>query len=685
MKKNLTAILLALFVASGYAQGVGIGIAPDPSAMLDVSSTSRGLLTPRVALTGSTDATTITNGNVTSLLVYNIATVADVIPGYYYWNGSAWINLENTDNQGLSYNSATNVLSLTNGGTPITLSGLIGHDWYEVGISVPANDINDNIYTQGNVGIASTNPVTKLQIGNSPGGTYRAWMDYGLIIGDDTDGIFVGVKDEGPDQDDAIIAWGDNSQDDLRFLYNQSGLLTSTEIMTLQPDGDIGIGEVNPTNKLTIGANLGTGYGISLNSTTPYGQLIQTTEATATSNAAFWVRTNNGTTVDPLFRVQNNGNVGVGTNTPTSKLEVNGDLKINNTSGHILLEDTDQTIGEMTRIERDGGGLIVELVSTNSALLKILDNGNVGVGTNTPTSKLEVNGQIIQGPNNTWGQQTRIGIDAPLATVPEATIGSTNGNLHLEARTGFDTYINHYSAGGNLYMATGNNTGNVGIGTISATSKLTVNGVLEINKIADVSTIYFTNSASEPGYIRHSGNSNAAEMRFVASDDFDVGSPGDKFTFGGETGGVFTEAMRIQGNGNVGIKTTAPSQRLHVIGNILASGTITSSDERYKEGIQNLKNSTDILSSIRPVAYNFRTEEFPEGQFDDKLHYGIIAQELETVLPNLVYTDLEGYKGINYTELIPLLIKSNQEQQALIETQQKQINQLINAVEALKK
>ena len=174
-------------------------------------------------------------------------------------------------------------------------------------------------------------------------------------------------------------------------------------------------------------------------------------------------------------------------------------------------------------------------------------------------------------------------------------------------------------------------------------------------------------------------------MRFVASDDFDVGSAGDKFTFGGETGGVFTEAMRIQGNGNVGIKTTAPAQRLHVIGNILASGTITSSDERYKEGIQELKNSTALLSSIRPVAYNFRTAEFPEGQFDDKLHYGILAQELETVLPNLVYTDLEGYKGINYTELIPLLIKSNQEQQTLIETQQKQINQLINAVNALKK
>lgn len=588
MKKISITLLLALSATCSYAQGVGIGTPPNPSAMLDVSSTSRGLLAPRVTLTGTTDATTITNGNVTSLLVYNTATTADVVPGYYYWDGSLWVGLQNTD-----------------------------HDWHEVGTTSPPNNINDNIFTEGRVGIASTNPTTRLQIGNSPSGTYRSWMDYGIIIGNDTDGIYIGVKDEGPDQDDAVIAWGDNTQDDLRFLYNQAGATTSEEVMTLQPDGDVGIGEPNPTNKLTIGANLGVGYGISLNSGTPYGQVIETTEGTPSANAALWVRTDNGSTVDPLFRVQN--------------------------------------------------------------------NGNVGIGTNTPSAKLDVNGQILQGPNTTWGQNTRIGINAPLTTVPEATIGSTNGNLHLEPRTGFDTYINYYSAGGNTYISTGNNTGNVGVGTTNASSKLTVNGVLEINKIADVSTIYFTSSFSEPGYIRHSGNNNSAEMRFVASDDFDAGSPGDKFTFGGETGGVFTEAMRIQGNGNVGIKTTAPAQRLHVIGNILASGTITSSDKRYKEGIQDLKNSTDLLSSIRPVAYNFRTEEFPQGQFDDKLHYGIIAQELETVLPNLVYTDLEGYKGINYTELIPLLIKSNQEQQALIETQQKQINQLINAVEALQK
>ncbi len=73
---------------------VGIGTpTPNNSAQLEVKSTNKGVLIPRVALTGTTDNTTVTTGNVTSLLVYNTATVADVIAGYYYWNGTKWSKL----------------------------------------------------------------------------------------------------------------------------------------------------------------------------------------------------------------------------------------------------------------------------------------------------------------------------------------------------------------------------------------------------------------------------------------------------------------------------------------------------------------------------------------------------------------------------------------------------------------
>jgi hypothetical protein len=78
------------------SQNIGInatGATPDASAMLEVSSTNTGLLIPRVALT-ATNVTSPVTSPATSLLIYNTATAGtspnNVVPGYYYWSGSAW-------------------------------------------------------------------------------------------------------------------------------------------------------------------------------------------------------------------------------------------------------------------------------------------------------------------------------------------------------------------------------------------------------------------------------------------------------------------------------------------------------------------------------------------------------------------------------------------------------------------
>ena len=87
----LIAILLLVVSISAQAQ-VGInstGANPDNSAMLDISAANKGLLIPRIALTGTNDVTTIVSP-ATSLLVFNNAAVSDVTPGYYYFNGVAW-------------------------------------------------------------------------------------------------------------------------------------------------------------------------------------------------------------------------------------------------------------------------------------------------------------------------------------------------------------------------------------------------------------------------------------------------------------------------------------------------------------------------------------------------------------------------------------------------------------------
>src|SRR5688572_17746817 len=95
--KIIAAILILIASLPVLAQNVGInatGTTPDASSMLDVSSSSKGLLVPRVALTATNAAGPITSP-ATSLLVYNTATAGsapnNVVPGYYYWNGTTWI------------------------------------------------------------------------------------------------------------------------------------------------------------------------------------------------------------------------------------------------------------------------------------------------------------------------------------------------------------------------------------------------------------------------------------------------------------------------------------------------------------------------------------------------------------------------------------------------------------------
>ena len=92
-KRLLSAAFLLSGVMSMQAQ-VGIGtLNPNNSAMLEVASTDKGILIPRIALASKTDTTTITNGNVNSLLVFNTTNNDEIQPGYYYWFEDSWKKL----------------------------------------------------------------------------------------------------------------------------------------------------------------------------------------------------------------------------------------------------------------------------------------------------------------------------------------------------------------------------------------------------------------------------------------------------------------------------------------------------------------------------------------------------------------------------------------------------------------
>jgi hypothetical protein len=116
--------------------------------------------------------------------------------------------------------------------------------------------INGNFFVitaSGNVGIGTNNPLSMLHIGDGPGSQYRPWMVRGTLVSEDTDSVFFGLKNEGLDRKDAVIAWGDNPADVFRFIFSAvGGPADGQEIMRLQPNGNVGIGTTNPIQNARI-------------------------------------------------------------------------------------------------------------------------------------------------------------------------------------------------------------------------------------------------------------------------------------------------------------------------------------------------------------------------------------------------------------------------------------------------
>jgi hypothetical protein len=101
------------------------------------------------------------------------------------------------------------------------------------------------IKNKGNVGIGTNNPQSMLHIGDglpTPGsGGYRPWMVRGTQVSWDSDNVFFGLKSEGENRKDAVIAWGDDPNSDVRFIFTANGgLPDGQEIMRLEPKGNVG-------------------------------------------------------------------------------------------------------------------------------------------------------------------------------------------------------------------------------------------------------------------------------------------------------------------------------------------------------------------------------------------------------------------------------------------------------------
>jgi hypothetical protein len=183
---------------------------------------------------------------------------------------------------------------------------------------------------------------------------------------------------------------------------------------------------------------------------------------------------------------------------------------------------------------------------------------------------------------------------------------------------------------------------------------------------------------------------------FIAAGDWSTTSrPTDiRFSTAPADFPVFFERMRITDDGNVGIGTTDPGDRLHVNGEARVANCVRRldgtgiagtcpSDQRFKRDITPFGATLQAVAALRPVHYYWRAGEFPQQHFGGGRTYGLIAQEVEDVLPELVVTHADGYKAVDYSKLPLLTVQAIKELQAQNDSLQSRIAELERLVKQL--
>lgn len=328
-------------------------------------------------------------------------------------------------------------------------------------------------------------------------------------------------------------------------------------------------------------------------------------------------------------------NVGIGTSTPVKKLHVEGNAYISDGAGiGVLNTKAGLDIGMNALFRGTNSNAAPEII--NSAVEFFFGRTNIGgMAPGTGKSDLAFNYASAGG-----------GYRHFISTRHDANSFSPGNSIHFYINNTGDSAGSSAPGIGNLLQLSVAGSG-VGIGKMYPTSMLHVAGN---QKIDSTYTLEF--GAGMAGKENNAGKIGYQAFSPDALDIIGAGPSGlRKLKFWNEAGAVF-------------------------IGPVLAPAFTISSDARYKKDIRPLANATAMLAQLRGVAYYFDREKFPGNGFPGQLQFGYIAQEVENTMPQLVSTGSDGYKSVNYLQLVPLLTEAMKEQQ-------QQINRLMHAVEYL--
>jgi Chaperone of endosialidase len=634
------------FAASGGNRNYGI-VVPNgggtvgfgtitPNAILDVSSTTNGILLPRIALTANNVAAPVVNPQggalPTSTLIYNTATVAGVngvSPGYYYWNGSLWQPFLNTSYWNLNGNTAitTPLIPITYGTSVIApIENFIG--------TKDANDVviaTDNLerlrvqQSSGNVGIGTATPSSKLEILSNT----LASTVYAENTNTDDLGARVGVEGKSSTGNYGVGGMFTGSYAGVRGYTVATALNLSIGVEGNATAGG-GIARYGGWFRASGSNN---NYGISAGSFgnnaigANFGGSFQANGAAGVNIGGYFSATG-GTNNHAIIVPSNSGDVGIGTVTPTYKLHVTNSIS-----------NTPTTYVENTA---NFSGIGVEGRATGV---------NSGIGGRFTGSGIGVAG---------------IGISVVGGTSPKggvfsaSTTATTNYGITADASGGVSS---NYAG---FFTATGNTTTNVG-GYFSATGA-------PVNNFA----IIVPPNEGRVGI----GTNNPVDQLEVAGGY--VRSTGYRCRTG--TAGTYP--------GNVfNINWTGATAQLWI--DTFNIGTFQfTSDRRLKDNILTMnENALSRVMQLKPVSYKYKN--IPNTIFtgSDVVTEGFIADELQDVIPSAVNGDKNALtkegkiqpQTINMAPIVSVLTKAIQEQQQIItelKIKNNQLEERLKAIEA---
>ncbi len=446
-----------------------------------------------------------------------------------------------------------------------------------------ANSVRMQVNSSGDVGIGTTSPSYKLEV-NGTLGVSR------------TDGIiFAGSVGSG--QGNKITSDVNNN---LIFSTSLTSVpYTTTERIRILNDGKVGIGTTSPSYELDVdGVIRGEQYlrlrdtggtnRFSVRSETTYSTIDNGTNAlNYIANTHAFLRSST-----EIMRIHSNNNVGIGTTSPSYKLDVSGTGRF---TSYLSFNDQGYIRGDVSgELRLQGGSTATTFYnsSNSSELMRITQAGDVGIGTNSPTATLHVNGDDFKVTN---GNESSLTVDT---TQYEYKLGDISGGEQ-------QSYLGIESANSKAYFVNCD----LGIGTFAPSAKLHVQG-----------------------------NSN-----FIGAINGYTGSTSNRYLSILQSGGLtYLSTGTTNETIYFGIGPVSNTTNINCTGTATATNFILSSDERLKKNIKDLE----------PKAIDVKWKSFELKLEPDYKRVGVIAQELEKTNPEFIREDVDGTKSVAYIDLL---------------------------------